>query len=704
MNPNFWSRAPLVRILLPFAIGILLCNYYSGISVPVYLLLAGIFLALYLLSFYRKVRLHAAFPVVFMSFFCLFVGMAASQQSKLHLRHDFFAKSLNDSSLLLVRIYEPLQEKENSYKAIAEVEAVINQQIIPASGRLILYFNRQNLTRLPKYGEKIIIANTVKPLQKPLSPEVFDYAKFMSYKQIYHSAYLQTSHYQFTNIAETSFFWQAIYAFKNKLLATLDYYIQGQDERGIAKALILGDETDVLPHITASYAGTGTLHVLSVSGLHVGLIFIGLNFFLASLNYTPSGRFARAAILVVALLFYGILTGLSASVLRSVIMFCFVVIGLNFRSVTNIYNSMAFSALGLLVFDPFLLMQLGFQLSYLALLGIVWLHPHIAKLWQPENKKLVWMRDVLAMSLAAQLATFPLGLYYFNQFPAYFLLSNLIVIPWSSIALGAGCIFLIVSQLPLPEFLIAWAGKLLYWLIFGLNKVVDFLSALPYAQWEGIYISIFECLLIYLAMALLLFAFIHQHKYLLHTGLAAVILIFCSRSIHKFSKLEEDRFTVHAIPKTSLVSIKEGNKMFLLGDSAFINNPDQWKFHVNRYAYSLFVPKPYIQSPENASVFKSSTFYFSSPVGQAGKLSFLWLKHKNDIPVSGMSGQHFDFIILSRNIKIRLRELAQKMNFNKVILTADNSFYRNAGWEKECEELGISCINLQKDNSFVLNY
>ncbi|MGZ5304548.1 MAG: ComEC/Rec2 family competence protein, partial [Bacteroidia bacterium] len=354
--------------------------------------------------------------------------------------------------------------------------------------------------------------------------------------------------------------------------------------------------------------------------------------------------------------------------------------------------------------DPFLLMQLGFQLSYIALLGIVWLHPHISKLWQPENKKLVWVRDVLAMSLAAQLATFPLGLYYFNQFPTYFLLSNLVVIPWSSIALGAGCIFLIISMFPLPEFIIASCGKLIYWLILGLNKAVEFLSALPYSQWEGTYLSVFECLLIYGSIALLVFALIHKHKYLLHAGLAALLLFFAIRSISNFNSLGKNKLTIHAIPKTSLISIKEKDKMYLLGDTVFTQNQDQLKFHINRYAYSLFVPKPYITLPENALYFKSNVFYLQAPVGQFGAHKFLWLDNKDDIAGTVFSNTKFDFIILSKNIKLRLAELKHNIEFDKVILTADNSFYRNAGWEKECAELGIFCINLQKDNSFVINY
>ncbi|RYD75461.1 MAG: ComEC family competence protein, partial [Sphingobacteriales bacterium] len=568
----------------------------------------------------------------------------------------------------------------------------------------ILYLKKENLTRLPIYGDEIIIPNRIKLLEPPLNPETFDYARFMQFKRIYHSSYLQQVDIQFTGKNEANFFREHIYVLKKKLLANIDFYISGKDERGIAKALLLGDETDILPQITANYAGTGTLHVLSVSGLHVGLIFMVLNFLLRHIMHTKTGRFTRVVVLLFGLMFYGFLTGLSPSVLRSVTTFCFVVIGMNFRSITNIYNSIAFSALALLVYDPFLLMQLGFQLSYLAVIGIIWLHPHISKFWQPENRKLAWVRDVLAMSVAAQLATFPLGLYYFNQFPTYFLLSNLIVIPWATVVLFGGVIFLVISVLPFPEFFISFCGEVLRWLIFGLNKTVEWLSALPFAQWEGTYISIFESLLICAGMAFLIFAFIHKQKYLYHAGLVVFVLFFSFRSVKKFQTLPENRLTIHAIPKTSVISIKQKDHLYLLGDSAFINNPDQLKFHINRFAYSKFVPKPYINPVKNALGFETGNFYFDAPFGQFKDQQFLWLKSRNDLPSSSFHHKKFSFIILSKNIKMRMAELKEKLDFDKVIFTADNSFYRTASWEKECKDLGIACVNLQKDFSFAITY
>ncbi len=704
MSQNIWSSAPLVRLTLPFALGILVCNYYSGVYAYYLAFAAIVFLAIYLVTSLRYFKLPKQVAALCMSGCCFFAGAAVCQYNKLNLRPDFFAGNLKDSSVLLVRIYEPLQERDNTYKAIAEVKAVLDKENTPASGRVILYFRKENLTRLPKYGDLFLIANTVKPLKKPQNPQVFDYAGFMRYRKIYHSAYLQASQILYAGQNTGYASWQAIYTFKEKLLAVIDFYIEGADERAIAKALWLGDERDMLPHITASYAGTGTMHVLSVSGLHVGFIFLILNFLLRTLHHTKWGRFFRVIILICALGFYGILTGLSPSVLRSVIMFSFLVIGLNIRKITNIYNSIAFSALGLLVFDPFLLMQLGFQLSYIALVGIVWLHPHISKIWQPQNKKLKYIRDLLAVSLAAQIATFPLGLYYFNQFPAYFLISNLLVIPWSMVSLFAGCGFLVVSAFTfLPEIIIAWAGKLVYWLILGLNKTVTLLSGLPYAQWEGTFISLAECIHSYIAIVLLAYAFIHQRKKLLQAGLGVLVIFFSVRSINKFTSFRENKLTVHAIPKTSVLSLKEGDRMYLLGDTAFIQNMDQRKFHVNRYAYSYFVPKPYIQPVKNTSGFSSAGFYFSAPYGQAGKQRFLWLRNKNDIPAEGFGFADLDFIILSGNLKIMIKDI-KHIAAGRVIFTADNSFYRCALWEAECKELGIPFTNLQKDNSFAITY
>ena len=225
---------------------------------------------------------------------------------------------------------------------------------------------------------------------------------------------------------------------------------------------------------------------------------------------------------------------------------------------------------------------------------------------------------------------------------------------------------------------------------------------MPFAQWEGTYINAWECIGIYTAVCLLLFAFINKKKYLLHTSLLIFILLLGIRNIHKINTYREDKLTVHAIPKTAAISVKHKNQLYLLGDSAFISNADQRKFHINRYAYSQFVPKAYIHPVKNTSAFTGNLFYFDPPFGAFANQTFLLLNKRNSFLPNQVKEKKFSFIILSGNVRLRIAELKPKVAFEKIILAADNSFYRNDAWEKECKDLGIDCINLQKDYSFAL--
>jgi len=222
---------------------------------------------------------------------------------------------------------------------------------------------------------------------------------------------------------------------KKRILLLTAQNISGMDQRIITEALLIGKTDGLSDHLRRAYAASGTMHVLAVSGLHVGIIYWILLIFLKPLTTFAHGRWLIAAISIVILWCYAALTGLSPSVLRAVAMFTFVAISIPFGLRSQIVNTLAASLFILLIYDPHLISNIGFQLSYLAVAGIIWIHPVLYKTFQPNHKAVDYCWSIISVSIAAQLTTFPLTVYYFHQFPVYFIPANLIIIPLSFLIL-----------------------------------------------------------------------------------------------------------------------------------------------------------------------------------------------------------------------------------------------------------------------------
>lgn len=289
----------------------------------------------------------------------------------------------------------------------------------------------------------------------------------------------------------------------------------GGDELAIASALVIGEEELLTRELRSVYAATGAMHVLSVSGLHVGIVYL-----LLLIMLRPFRRYQQVAPLVSipVLWLYAFVTGLSPSVLRSAMMFSLAAAGKLFRRDVSIYNTLAASAFLLLAGDPFLLFDVGFQLSYLALTGILLLQKPIASLLSLRNIALqkIWL--VSGVAVAAQVSTTILSVYYFHQFPTYFLFSNLLVVPLSFVVLVAGILCLLLGWIPVFGPL---AGTLLKWSVLLLNKGLEFFTDLPGSTIQNLYLSFGECLLLHLGLILFLFLLFYPGRKLLNFFLLA---------------------------------------------------------------------------------------------------------------------------------------------------------------------------------------
>jgi competence protein ComEC len=336
-------------------------------------------------------------------------------------------------------------------------------------------------------GQVIWVPANPEPVAPPSFPDEFNYKRFLAAKGIHFRQFLGKK-LQVLPLNPSNELNFAMEHLRHYFAGVIDQYVQRPESKQIALALLLGQKESLGKEVKQAYSATGTQHILAVSGLHVGIIYSIL--LLPLTFFKQKGQLLQKSylILVLGLIWiYALMTGFSPSVVRAVVMFSLVTLGQMRKRKPSIWNILAFSALLLLVLDPAIQTDLGFQLSYLAVAGIVGLQPILLRMWAPSNRVLDYFWQMATVTLAAQLITSPLTLHYFHTFPTYFLVANLLIVPLSYIILCAGVPFLLLAWIPMVG---STLGAIVDFLLFIQNEITYTLQEFPAALWQGIHLSL----------------------------------------------------------------------------------------------------------------------------------------------------------------------------------------------------------------------
>ena len=447
----------------------------------------------------------------------------------------------------------------------------------------------------PRYGEVWLIAGHPDPSKPPLNPGEFDYARYLEYRQVYHQQYVHPDQYRVLRLAPPNPLIAVSLRAATQLDGVFRHYIHARREYAIASALVLGIKDDVDLATKQAYTATGTTHIMAVSGLQVGLLFAAMSWVLRKLLGRLKGFLLWSALVGLGVIWsYAFLTGLSASVLRATVMFTVIIIGRALGRQDSIFNTLGVAAFGLLIWNPFLVADVGFQLSFLAVLSIVYVQPRIAQWlaveayfyarrrpWQPKAVQWVWrgsgwfldkVWQAVALSLAAQVATFGLGLYYFHQFPFSFLFSNLVAVPISSGAVYVGLVLLALKGLMagigllLPAGVAWWldllpraVAQLFEWMVWAFNEYIFLISRL-FSGWvvRDIHVSALQTALLFGMIASGL-AWLNTRRLGWLRGLALLLLGYAgSRVAEARAVAPTEEFIVYSIPRRSAVGFWQG--------------------------------------------------------------------------------------------------------------------------------------------------
>lgn len=612
-----FNEYPILRLLISLVIGIIIAYNFELYFIKWYWIIP-IIAILSFLAFPRKYLFpyrYRYFSGSYVYFVFFIFGILLSQYHTSQIKASYFGKNVNTADKFVVRITEPPQQTAKTIKLFVEVEEYKSgDKSNKSSGKAILYLQKDSAAQSLSYGEMLVINKSLKKIPPPSSPDQFDYAAFLALQDIYYQQYITAN--DWLKISEGTRYDIVKYAnaLRVKLLEILQQNNLQGDELSVAAGMLLGQRDLLSPELRNSYAGAGAMHILCVSGLHVGIIFLIINFLLRNLSNNRRQLILKAFILLISVWFYALLTGLSPSVVRSATMFTFIIIGQNYGRRVNIISSISASALVLLVLNPNLLFDLGFQLSYSAVFSIVLLQKYIVELWTPLNGVLYWTWQLVSVSIAAQIGTAPFSIYYFHQFPNLFIITNIIVIPAAYIVIVLGIIVLMFSFIPVVSTLL---GKTLSYFLFGLNYIITYIEQLPYAVSRDLYINSSIFLVLILIIISLSIWLIKQKRKLIFVNLVLLLLLLLA-----FTQNYDDNNELVIYPdnKSFYMAIYSQRQAWIICDTSVYNNHDIMSFKVKEHELHKGIRERNFILMDSLSKLNYRTFAIDFPYCQFGDI------------------------------------------------------------------------------------
>ncbi|MFT3682525.1 MAG: ComEC/Rec2 family competence protein [Ferruginibacter sp.] len=689
-----WKAAPFLRILPPFITGILL-QWNLQLDILLLLIAAGCFMTAYFLfSLLPDTVKFKILPVrgIFLMLLLLTAGALLGWKKDIRHNSNWYGNYYNDSSFIVVRIEEPLIEKAKSYKADGYVEAVINDRSITAcKGKLLLYFSKESDITQLEYGDKILISKKILAIKNNGNPGGFNYERYAAFQQIFHNVFLKQKDWIKLEETDRNRFQQFIFQGRSMVLTALQKFVgNSKDELGIAEALLIGYTNDLDKDLVQAYSNTGVVHIIAISGMHLGLIYVLLIWLFAKVPYIKRSKWLEVSLVLTCLWLFSLLTGGSASVLRSAVMFSFITFGKTFFRQTSIFNSLAVSAFCMLLYNPFYLWDVGFQLSYLAVVGIVIFQKPIYNLLYIKNKWIDTGWKLVAVTTAAQILTFPVCIYYFHQFPLLFLITNLIAVPLSTVILYSEIFLVAFSWIPVVG---VYAGKLTTWLVWLMNQVILSVNKLPFAVWDKIPSTLLTTWLLYTVVVFAAAWLLNRSKLLLRLSLLFLTGFLLAHAVINWQVKNQQKIIVYNVPQQQAIDFVSGNNYQFFGDSVMLKDGLLQNFHLKPGRIALQLDKrtdtlPGLFNKDNFFEFAGQRIFIAD-----GSVTFAAADKKVNI----------DVIIISKNPKLYIAQLLTVFDCGQIVFDASNSLWKIEKWKQDCLQLNLRHHSIPEQGAFVLN-
>lgn len=541
---------PFFRLLIPLLLGIVVQFYVGPIPSIPEVVLIPLFAFILLIIAYSLSRFWASRLVfgVVLNLFLFLLGLILTVNWA-------YSPGLVPklSTRAVIRLLENPQLRVRSIRVTCQVdELFVDRNYQTSQEKILVYFDiADSLANNLSFGDVIAARIEVQEFDLPKNPNQFDVGRYMHLNGIRYSARIKPDDWIFLSNKGNRLVKLSLKLREYFLSQFKSYGIDGQ-QFAVLSALSLGYKDFLDDELRRVYSSTGAMHILAVSGLHVGILYFLLASVLLFLPTSKISRYGKLFVVLIFLWFFALLTGLSASVCRSALMFSLVAIGQCFNTRSNIYNTLAVAAFILLVINPMNLFNIGFQLSFLAVLSIVVFHPYIYGLIHFKNRIFDYVWSLIAVSVAAQIGTFPLTAACFSQFPNYFIVTNLIAIPLATVILYLAVLLLVVSFIPV---IAIWVGRLLNTLLLFLNSALQWVDGLPCSQIKGVHISSVQMFVLILCIVLLALFLYKRRLLYFQMIMGALAIVLIAGLINSF-EITKNELVVFSKPYESISCLK----------------------------------------------------------------------------------------------------------------------------------------------------
>jgi len=705
---NYYSDKPFVRIVIPYVTGILLFNVFkSSIN---YWLIIFIFTVLLILFFGNIILKNVVGKGIWwgisLNIFLILLGYYLS--SLLYPKYNEF-RYLKDKGIICGVVSKKTEIKDKYVRAEIDIKAIrVGNNWLKSEGKSLVYFDKDSKSLMLNTGEWLLISAKFSEPKNLGNPQEFDYKKYLAYHLISSSAFVKAGEWLKIYPNRSDYF-VVRYAEKSRdfLLSVLKKMNLPNDVFAVASATIFGYHNEIDAELKQAYSSAGAIHILAVSGFQVGVVYLILQYLFSFFIKRKYLRWLFVIISLTVLWFYAFITGLSPSVLRATAMFSFMVVATLINRQTNIYNTLSASAFFLLILNPLMLFDIGFQLSYVAVLGIVYLQPKLKSLWFTKNKILDAIWSLICVTLAAQIATTPLSIYYFHQFPLYFIVSGLILVPLVSMVIYVTVFLYVFSWFP---FVFNYVSVLLKYMVSFMNQVVFIIEDLPMSVIEGIYVNIPIMILMYGVLVLLTMFFNYKRVVFLMYSLICIFLIFVVLIVREISLINQKKVIVYNIPGKSVMNIIDGKENVLFVDEELKSkeiryakenwielglNKEKTILFQNTSSQYLLTNLIKIENP-NIWFYKNFFSFYNFKILVVNNDAFFSLHEETEkIEV--------DLIIIQKEAKVNMNNLLSKVKTKYIVFDSSCPKSKVIKWQKQVQNSAIKVHSVFLEGAWTID-
>ena len=686
-------KVPLLRIIVLIVIGIIFSFFYA-VQIK-YLSLALTFSVLIFITSLLALKFNLFLIkyddfLIFILFFCFSVFY-----TKWHLHvpeypttKDIYTGIICESiqvkknnTLMVIRLHDSNQKNKFLYSPKVNLFAKIDSSDADS-------FN---------IGDVVVFSSVLIPIKNFGNPDEFDYKKYMTIKGVFYQAFVSKPYLVNLGNSKKMPIKRLGSLVQKKVTRLFQNNLFNNNSKAILTALTVGNRKLISNELKQSYTNSGVIHILAVSGLHVGIIYLFLSFLLGFMNKRAGWEKYKLAIILAGIWFYAFITGLSPSVLRSAIMFSLFGISRSAHRDVSYFNTLGLSALIMFIINPLILFDVGFQLSFLAVGGILYFQPILYNWFNCPNRLSDYFYKLLTVSISAQITTVPLTILYFHQFPSYFWLTNLLIIPLVFLLIVFAFIFI----------LFAWAEGVSQILKHILNVLTEFtnwwvrfIESLPGSVIENIHSNVFSTILLFIGIVSITVWLKTKRKSGLTILLAAILLLLLNNLMFRIKQNSNQQFIIYNTPKESTYGL-------YIADNKTIYTSNKDNF------YNSFAGKICCQHLIKTGIIKTVHIRQLNMLKHTvnedyseNNYHILNFDNKTKLLIYNKSLEH-DYEIIQKNIDYTVVSNntfppLQRLSTRKIILDSSNDFYTEKSWGRYALQHGIAITNVKKEGAFIV--